>query len=198
MKVGYLITGRLKSTRLPEKILLDVEGKSYLEHMVDRIRLSKKTDVIILCTSTNPQDDPLVTFAQKAGIECFRGDEDDVIKRLYEASVEHGLDYILNITADCPLVDPVYADKIVEAFEKTEPDLITSFDLPHGAFTYGIKPSALKKVLEIKDTSNTGAWLRYFTDTGLFKIYPLSIENKKHARLDIRMTLDYPDDDEFF
>jgi len=198
MKVGYLITGRLKSKRLPKKLLLEIEGKTYLEHMVDRIRLSKRTDVIVLCTSTNSQDDPLEEFAKNNGIECFRGDEDDVIERLYSASQIHDLDYILNITADCPCVDPLYADKIVEVFEKNGPDLITSFDLPHGAFTYGIKPSALKKAMEIKDSSDTGAWARYFTDTDTFDVYCLPIDNEKHRRPDIRITLDYPADDEFF
>ncbi len=198
MKVGYLIIGRLKSTRLAKKILLNVENRPFLEHMFDRIKLSRKTDVIVLCTSTNPEDDPLEDCAKRNRVECFRGDEDDVIKRLYDASVKYGLDYILTITADCPLVDPVYADKVVEAFEKTRADLITAMDLPHGAFTHGMKPSALKKILEIKDAADTEVWGRYFTDTGLFETYRLPIENTKHNRPDIRMTLDYPEDYDFF
>jgi spore coat polysaccharide biosynthesis protein SpsF len=198
MKIGYLIIGRLKSTRLPKKILLEVEGKPFMEHMFDRVKLSKKTDVIVLCTSTNPQDDPLEQCAKESGVECFRGDEDDVIQRLFNASKKYGLDYILAITADCPLVDPVYADKIVETYEQTQADLITSFDLPHGAYTYGIKIEALGKILEIKDSSDTEVWGRYFTDTGLFDIYALPIENPKHNRPNLRMTLDYPEDYEFF
>ena len=198
MKVGYLIIGRLKSTRLPRKVLLNVAGKPFLEHMIDHIKLSKRTDVIVLCTSTNPEDDPLKVSAKAQGIACFRGSEDDVIKRLYDASVAHNLDYILTITADCPLVDPLYADKVVEAFEQNNADLIMALDLPHGAFTHGIKPSALKKILEIKDSSDTEVWARYFWDTGLFETYSLPIENVKHKRPDIRMTLDYPEDYEFF
>lgn len=198
MKTGFLIIGRLKSTRLPKKIMLDVEGKPYLEHMFDHIRLSKKTDVIVMCTSTNPEDDPLEACAQKNGVECFRGSEDDVVKRLYDASVKYGLDYILTITADCPLVDPVYADKVAKAFEKNNADLITAMDLPHGAFTHGIKPAALKMIMEIKESSDTEVWGRYFTDTGLFETFSLPIKNKKHHRPDIRMTLDYPEDHAFF
>lgn len=198
MKVGYLVIGRLKSTRLPKKVLLPVEGKPFLQHMFDHIKLSRRTHIIVLCTSTNPEDDPLEECARANGVECFRGDEDDVIKRLHDAAVKYGLDYVLTITADCPLVDPVYADKVVEAFEKTGADLIMALDLPHGAFTHGIKPSALKKVMEIKDSSETEVWARYFWDTGLFQYYSLPIENTKHKRPDIRMTLDYPEDYEFF
>ncbi len=198
MKVGYLIIGRLKSTRLPKKVLLNVADRPYLEHMIDHIRLSKRTNVIVLCTSTSPEDDPLEECAKKNGIACFRGDPDDVLKRLSDAASAHGLDYILTITADCPLVDPAYADKVVEAYEKTNADLIMALDLPHGAFTHGIKPSALKKVLEIKDSSDTEVWARYFWDTGLFETHHMPIVNLKHKRPDIRMTLDYPEDHEFF
>jgi spore coat polysaccharide biosynthesis protein SpsF len=198
MKVGYLIIGRLKSTRLQKKILLPVEGRPFLEHMFDHIRLSKRTNVVVLCTSTNPEDDPLEMCAKNNGIECFRGDEDDVVKRLYDASVKYGLDYILTITADCPLVDPDYADKVVEAYEKTNADLITAMDLPHGAFTHGMKPAALRKILEIKDTKDSEVWGRYFSDTGLFETYRMPIVNPKHKRPNIRMTLDYPQDYEFF
>jgi len=198
MKVGYLIIGRLKSTRLPKKVLLEVEGRPFLSHMIDRVKLSKRTDVIVLCTSTNPQDDPLEKCAKENGIECFRGDEDDVIKRLHDASVKYNLDYILTITADCPLAEPAYADKIVEAFEKTGADLIRAIDLPHGAYTHGMNPLSLQKIMEIKNSSDTEVWTRYFTDTGLFKTYLLPIENSKHKRPDIRMTLDYPEDYEFF
>lgn len=198
MKIGFLIIGRLKSTRLPKKIMLEVEDKPYLEHMFDHIKLSEKTDVIVLCTSTNSQDDPLEECAKNNGVECFRGDEDDVVKRLYDASAAYDLDYILTITADCPLVDPVYADRVVEAFEENNADLITAMDLPHGAFSHGMKPAALKKILEIKDSSDTEVWGRYFTDTGFFDTYKLPIENTKHCRPDIRMTLDYREDHEFF
>ena len=58
MKVGYLITGRLKSTRLPKKLLLEIKGKPIISHMIDRLKLTTKVDEIIICTSTNDQDRP--------------------------------------------------------------------------------------------------------------------------------------------
>ena len=198
MKVGYLITARLKSTRLPEKLLREVEGHPIFTHMLDRLKLANRIDEIIICTSTNPQDDRLEELAQAQGVSCFRGDEDDVLKRLYNASVSFDLDYILNITADCPFVDPIYVDKIVEAFETTNADLIRTFSLPHGAFSYGINPVALSQILEIKADNNTEVWGRYFTDTDLFKIYDLPINNPLHCQPGLRMTLDYPEDLEFF
>jgi spore coat polysaccharide biosynthesis protein SpsF len=198
MKTAMLITARLKSKRLPRKVVAPVEGRPILAHMLDRLKLAKQIDQLIICTSTNSQDDPLVELASTEGVKHFRGDEEDVLKRLFDAAVAFDVDYILNITADCPFADPEYADKIVEAYKATGADWIRAMDLPHGAYTYGIKPAALQKVLEIKDASNTEVWGRYFTDTGLFCVYDLPIENPLHRQPELRMTLDYPEDLEFF
>jgi len=197
MKVGYLITARLKSTRLPRKILLEVGGRPFLSQMIHRLRKAASVDEIIICTSTNPQDDPLEEHARTEGVACFRGDEEDVIRRLSEACVAHTLDYALNITADCPLVDPLYADRIVEEFDTTGADLIRSFGLPHGAFSYGLKPAALEKIVRIKNDTRTEVWGRYFTDTDLFEVRDLTID-EQHQWPDLRMTLDYPEDHAFF
>lgn len=198
MKTGFLIIGRLKSTRLPQKLMLEIEGRPVISHMIDRLRLCRTVDEIVLCTSTNPQDDPLEILAKKEKISVFRGHEDDVIQRLYDASTAFNLDYIVHITADCPFVDPVYVDKVVEAYKENNADLIRTLDLPHGAFCYGIKPNALKKVIEIKDKTDTEVWGRYFTDTGLFDVFDLPITNPRHCKNELRMTLDYPEDYEFF
>jgi spore coat polysaccharide biosynthesis protein SpsF len=198
LKTGFLITARLKSTRLPLKLLQLVEGRPIFSHMLDRLKLARRVDQIIVCTSTNPQDDQLAELAEAEAVSFFRGDEDDVVKRISDAATAFNLDYILSITADCPFSDPEYADKIVQTFEETDADLIRALQLPHGAFSYGVKPSALRKVIEIKDQTNTEVWGRYFTDTDLFQVYDLPIENEFHRQPQLRMTLDYPADLEFF
>jgi spore coat polysaccharide biosynthesis protein SpsF len=143
------------------KLLQEVEGRPIFTHMLDRLKLARHVDQIIVCTSTNPQDDPLVTLAANEGVFYFRGDEDDVVKRLSDAATEFKLDYILSITADCPFSDPEYADKIVEAYKQTNADLIRALDLPHGAFSYGVKPAAYRKIVEIKDQTDSEVWGRY-------------------------------------
>lgn len=198
MNVGYLITGRLKSTRLPKKLLLEIKDKPIISHMIERLKQINSVNDIIICTSTDEQDKPLINIAEKNGIHCYLGEPDDVLVRLLGAAEKYNLDYILNITADCPFVDPVYADKIVEKFYKTDADLIRQFDLPHGVFSYGIKVDALRKVIELKSSKDTEVWGRYFSDTGLFKILDLDVENDFHRRPGLRMTLDYPEDYDFF
>ena len=198
MKVGYLVTGRLKSTRLPRKLLLEIKGKPIISHMIDRLKLANKVDEIIICTSINKQDKPLGSIAKENNIQCYFGDPDDVLVRLLGAADEFGLDYILNITADCPFVDPDYADRIVEKYIETGADLIRQFDLPHGVFSYGIKVDALRTVVGLKDSTDTEVWGRYFVDTGLFNVLDLDVENEKHKRPGLRMTLDYQEDFKFF
>jgi len=198
MKVGYLITGRLKSTRLPKKLLLEIKGKPIISHMIDRLKLANQVDEIIICSSINDQDKPLANIAKQNGIKCYFGSPDDVLVRLLGAADKFNLDYILNITADCPFVDPDYADKIVEKYIETDADLIRQFDLPHGVFSYGIKVDALRTVVGLKGSTDTEVWGRYFVDTGLFNVLDLDVENEKHKRPGLRMTLDYQEDFKFF
>ena len=192
MKVGFIIVGRLKSTRLKKKLLLDLVGQPVILRMIERIRQSKFVDEVILATSTHAQDDELVAAVANTGVLCFRGHEDDVLERIYKASCQFKLDYIVHVTADCPLVDPEYIDKTIDAYKRTNADLITSFDLPHGVFCYGIKPAALETVLKMKNSDNTEVWGKYFYDTDCFDIVSLSVE-ERHKR-QIRLTLDYLED----
>lgn len=197
MRTGFLITGRMKSTRLPKKLTLKINGREIIRHMIDRLKTSHVLDEIIICTSPNPQDNILADIADEENIHYFLGDEDDVILRLYEASKKFNLDYALNITADCPLVSIEYISKIIGTYQESNADLIRTLDLPHGFFSYGLKIDALKKVCEIKKGKDTEVWGRYFTDTGLFNVKDIEIPQELQ-RKDYRLTLDYPEDFEFF
>lgn len=197
MKTGFLITGRMKSTRLPMKLTRKILDREIIRWMLDRLKLNKKLDKIIICTSTNPQDDILEQIAREENVKIFRGAEDDVIQRLYDASVFYELDYALNITADCPLVSNNYISKIIDAYKKSKSDFIRALDLPHGFFSYGLKIEAMKKVCEIKKGKDTEVWGRYFTDSGFFKIENLDIPEEL-IRREYRLTLDYPEDLIFF
>ena len=96
----------MKSTRLPRKLLLEIQGKSVLDHMIDRLKRSAKVSEIVLCTSTDSEDDELIEMTQANGVLSFRGSPEDVLERMLGAADHFGFDYLLSITADCPLVDP--------------------------------------------------------------------------------------------
>jgi len=197
MRIGFLITVRLKSTRLPKKAILEIDGREIIAWMIDRIKMCDLMDEIVLATSIDPQDEPICEIAKREGVKCFRGSKLDVLDRLYQAALAFDLDYIINITADCPLVAYDFIDNIIDTYEKTDADLVTSFKLPHGFYSYGIKVSALKKVLEIKGDEDTEVWGKYFTETGLFKVVDISVP-EEYQRENYRLSLDYPDDYEFF
>lgn len=197
MNVGVLITARLKSKRLPKKVILEVAGRPLISHMLERIRLAKNISKIVLCTSTNPQDDPLEKIAQEEKVSCYRGSEDDVLVRLLEAARRFQVDFIVNITADCPLIDPMFIDAIVDAQVKNNADLIRISDLRLiGQRPTGVKFSALERACRIKDETETECWLDYFTKSGLFQVYELSVE-EKFINPELKTSIDYPEDYEF-
>ena len=197
-KASFLITARLKSTRLPKKILLKVAGKPLIVHMLDRIKHAKSIDKIFICTSTNSQDNPLEEIATQEHVFCYRGNEEDVLVRLLEAAQRHDLKYFANITADCPMIDPVLVDRAVIEYQKTDADLQKfddSFvDLPFNC--YLIKVSALEKVCRLKKETDTEVWLKYFTSNPEMNVRSIIVEDEyRHKKL--KTSLDYPEDYEF-
>ncbi|GAI23440.1 unnamed protein product, partial [marine sediment metagenome] len=111
MQSAIFITARTKSTRLPKKVLRKIKGKTIIEHLIDRLKLAKLPDLIVLCTSTNPNDDILVDIAKKNGIEYFRGSEDDVLARFLKAASAFNIDFISITWGDEPFCAPEYIDK---------------------------------------------------------------------------------------
>ena len=198
MKTTFLNTARLKSTRLPKKIMLEVGGKPLIVHMLDRIKHAKTIDKIIICTSTNPQDDPLEEIAAKEKVNCHRGSEEDVLARLLEASKNHNLSHFANITADCPMIDPESIDQIVLEYHNSEVDLIkfdnSDDDVPFDCFV--VQVDALDKICRQKKANNTEVWLKYFTSDPEITVREIVVENiYRHPVL--KTSLDYPEDFSF-
>ncbi len=198
MIVGFVVTARMKSTRLEKKATLEIYNRPLISWMIDRIKLCDDLDHIIIATSTNPQDNVLEDIARKENIECFRGSEDDVAARLYEAAVKYKLDFFVNITADCPLFSYDYVDELISHYKNTQADLITSKKLPHGLYIYGVKTEALGKVIELKKVTNTEVWGAFFYDRpDLFNVIDLPLPDSL-SRSNYRLTIDYPEDFDFF
>jgi len=193
MKVGFLITARLKSTRLPKKLLLEANGENLMTWMVRRLKLSEHLDEIVIATSTNPEDSPLEEIAKKEGIKCFRGSEEDVIDRLVKAADEYKLDYVLSMTADCPLIPIELIPDIINKYKNEKPDLITCYELPAGMYITGLDLTAARSLLNMKNSERTEYWLNYFLKTDLFKVTALEID-RSLIRSDYRFVLDYPED----
>jgi len=196
MKIGFLITARLKSERLPLKIIKDLNGKTVIERLIDRIKEIKDISDIVLCTSTNSQDKPLVDIARKNNIYYFNGDEEDVLKRLLDAAKFFNLDYFLGITADNPLITIHYSNLIVNEIKKNRYDFIRLEGLPLGVATYGMKVKALEVVCKVKTIVDTEIWGYLIDRPEIFDVKAIKIADKLN-RPKLRFTLDYPEDYEF-
>jgi len=198
MKSAVFLSIREKATRLPKKVLLEIKGKAVTEHLIDRLKLAKLPDLIVLCTSTHPGDTVLVNIARRNDVEYFRGSEDDKLNRYLKAALKFGVDFMVVVDGDDIFCDPIFIDETIETFTQTNADYITCKELPLGIACSGIKLEALNRVCEIKDEIDTEVWGGYFTETGLFKVEYLKVEDKELRHPEIRMTLDYPEDLEFF
>lgn len=101
------------STRLPGKTLKEIDGKSLIEIMLSRLDKCQNIDKIIVATSTESNNDILEKHVNGLGFDCFRGSESDVLDRFYRAIENDKFDYVVRLTADCPLIDPILVDLII-------------------------------------------------------------------------------------
>lgn len=194
MKTAILITARLKSTRLPRKVMKKIKNRPMISHMLDRLRMAQKPEGIIICTSTFAQDDPLEEIASVEGVHCFRGDPDDVLLRLTDAARRYGIGTVISCTADNPFVDPIYIDHLVHFHNKQGNDYSNIEGLPFGTFSYALSYPAMVRACQIKDETDTEVWGGYFTETSLFKVGTLSVIDSELRRPNLRLTVDTPED----
>jgi len=110
------------STRLPGKVLMEVNGRPLLAYQLDRISKSKKLDKVVVATSTLEKDNAIENFCKDYGVDCYRGSENDVMSRYYECCKQYNPDTVVRMTADCPLIDPEIIDKVVQKFKDDNVD----------------------------------------------------------------------------
>ena len=125
MKIVAIIQARMTSTRLPKKVLLSLpEGSNVtvLEQVVKRVRQIRQVDEIIVATTVLPTDDPIVGLAHKVGFKVYRGSEEDVLGRYYEAAKQANADHVVRITSDCPCVDINIISDVIQAHLETKSD----------------------------------------------------------------------------
>jgi len=111
--VVAIIQARMSSSRLPEKVLLDIAGQPMLAHVVTRTSRAATINKVIVATTTDASDDPVAASCQSKGISYTRGSLHDVLDRYYQAAKQAKADVVVRITADCPVIDPVLIDDCV-------------------------------------------------------------------------------------
>jgi len=197
MKKGLLITARLKSTRLNLKLLIELQGKEVIRHVIDRAKKVHNIDEIVLCTSTDPQDYALVEIAKQENIHYFMGDGTDVLKRLRDAATFYNIDHFVSITADNPFFCVHHADKTIEMLRKNPSTDYTYIEgLPIGLTVYGLRTHAINIVCKFKDQVDTEIWGLFLNHPEIFNVEKIIAD--PIWGFDSRLTLDQPEDLEYF
>jgi len=203
MKHKYigLITVRTTSSRLPQKALIQIGNRRLVENVIDRAKLSLKNGLsnVVVCTSTDPSDDILEKIAKEEGVDCFRGSLRDKIERWLGAAEKFGADYIITIDGDDPFCDPELIKAAIDQLEEKNLDVITADNADYvcGGFTHGISTKTLRKICEMKGTDDTEMTKPYLLESGMFQTGLLEVD-PIFRNSEVRLTLDYPEDLEFF
>jgi spore coat polysaccharide biosynthesis protein SpsF len=200
MRIAAIIQARMMSTRLPKKILLEAVGKTLLELLLERLKHSQYIKDVIIATTTNPQDDILAEFCTKHRIPFFRGSENDVLDRYYQTAKKFGVDIVVRITSDCPLIDPKITDQVIKTFLDGTYDYVSNIappTYPDGLDTYVFTFKALERAWkEAKDTYEREHVTPYFwKHPDIFKVG--NVENTEDLSRSHRWTIDYPEDYQF-
>lgn len=162
MQTCVIIQARTGSTRLPGKVLKDLCGKPVLWHVVNRLKHSRYISDIIIATTVFPEDDQIERFCIENDIKFHRGSAENVLSRYYEAAKKFSAETIIRITSDCPVIDPVLLDNMIEEFNSVKPDYLSnslertfprgldaeifSFNVLEKTFHEAVKPYELEHV----------------------------------------------------
>src|SRR5262245_53462667 len=152
MKTIAVVQARMGSTRLPNKVMRSINGRPMIELLLARLSKATRINRILLATSDDPRNQPLVEHVRRLGYEIFQGSENDVLDRYYQAAKSHRPDTVVRITGDCPLIDPELVDQVIAAYEKRGVDYLCNMQpptYPDGLDTEVFSFSALKQAAEL-------------------------------------------------
>jgi spore coat polysaccharide biosynthesis protein SpsF len=121
-----IIEARMKSTRLPGKVLRPILGKPMLELLIERLKQAAYVDQIVVATTEYDSDDPIEELTKRLNVGCFRGSEDDVLNRVLRASQHYAADIIVEITGDCPLIEAEKIDQMLRSFQYMDYDFMAN------------------------------------------------------------------------
>lgn len=202
MNIVCIIQARTTSNRLPNKVLLNLPYNGYktvLEQVINRVKKSKYINKIVIATTINETDNKIEKLCENLQISCYRGSENNVLSRYYEAATKYKTDLVVRITSDCPCIDNEILDELIEKHlneknDYTSNSLVRTF--PHGldceVFSYKILKEAYENAKEKFEFEHVTPYV-YKTNKNKYKIGQLLLnKNKEYSK--IRITLDTKED----
>ncbi len=126
LKITAIVQARMGSTRLPGKVMKQINGRPLIEYLLLRLNKSNLLNEIIVATGISKENDELASFVQTLGFDIFRGEDEDVLTRYFEAAKNSNTGIVVRITGDCPIIDANLIDKIIEEFLKNKLDYLSN------------------------------------------------------------------------
>lgn len=197
-RIVATIEARMSSSRLPGKVLLPLAGKPSLERLVERARRSRYVDEVVVATTVSDKDQAVVDWANKAGVAVFRGSEEDVLLRVLEAARAHKGEIIVELTGDCPLIDPGMIDELIELYRNTDCDYVSNILLrtfPRGwdtqVFSTELLAEVDRRTQDPADRENVSLYI--YEKLGRFKLGCITAPPELYGP-DIRICTDLKED----
>lgn len=193
-----IVEARMTSTRLPGKVLLRAAGKPLLEHLIERLRRVSELDDIAVATTTNSADDAVAGLAARCGTGSFRGSETDVLSRVVGAAEAYRADVLVEITADCPLIDPLIVSRCIKKYFSSGADYVSNVlrpTYPNGMDTQVFARSVLEETagLTQEPADREHVSLYIYSHPEKYRLVNISAP-RKHARPDLRLCVDTLED----
>lgn len=203
-KYTAIVPSRMTSSRLPGKSLLEIFGKPILYWLIERLKKSKLLNEIIIATTTNNTDDPIVDFCKNHHIKYFRGSENDVLSRVLGAATKYKSDIIVQITGDCPLVDFKIVDSVIQYYNSINVDYVKNFPFlesedPNNKLPQGMEVEVFKTESLIRlDSMTKDPWIREHVTEPLYSwpefTYSTFINPKELCKNEYRLCVDTKED----
>ena len=199
MKRVIVIQARMTSTRLPGKVLMDLAGRPMLAQQLRRLARCRQADEIVVATTTNATDDPVVAVAQDEGVRWFRGSETDVLARYVGAAREAKADVVVRVTADCPLIDPEESDRVIEALvsQRERCDYASNVvrrTFPQGLDTEAMYMDVLERLNRLAQSAPAREHVTYFILNEHPELFNICSVTDSENNSDLRWTVDVPQD----
>lgn len=201
VKTVLVTQARMGSTRLPGKVLMEVNNTPLLKIHLDRLCESKNVDKIIVATSCNSEDNIIEKFATDWGFEVFRGSENDVLDRFYQAVKKINPLWVVRVTSDCPLIDPKLVDKVIEFTKSNNMDYgsnVLDETFPDGqdieVFKYTALETAWNSAIKESEREHVTPYIRNNSNIKGGNIFSAISYKNNIDYSKIRITVDEPRD----
>ncbi len=188
----------MTSTRLPGKVLAEAEGQPMLALMIERLQFAPTLDQIVIATTTNAADDPIEALACKLGVGCWRGSEDDVLQRVLDAARAYDAEVIVELTGDCPLIDPKVVDGAIREYRAVGADYVSNVltrSYPIGmdtqVFATDVLADVARRTTDPTDREHVSLYI--YRHPEIYSLANVSAP-REEARPELRLTLDTAED----